>query len=444
MNNQSKPNQWQTSTGGRKTWKNKFDQRSHQRQEAEKYHMTDEEDEESLPDPNAASSGSHQSGYQRRGGSNAPPPEFDGDKSDQKFDNYVIKAKLWLRTTSLEPSARGPRMLQGLKNDAFEALKHLVDDDEWMSSEENGEKLLEVMKRDDFYGKLNNEELVQSFTKMFFGKLWGKEQQGDVAATRAKFDEANRKLTRQKVQLPTEALGFLYMVKMDLIGDTPDKEERLQRILTMTNGEITLEAITKAIRRLQFKTSEKAAPKSSAQSSMTWLAETGEETGYPPPPLPYDSDQEDLEILVAAMQQLDDTDAGTTMPSIEEPIEEEDAKEILMTLIRNKYQGPSPQNMKYHQVQGMKRDIKNARGFNQIRGGKKDIEYLKKVTKCKGCGMTGHWHKDPVCPKRGGSGTASTSSGSGSRDQPVKTNYMNIVEEENSGGSEPEITLVEE
>ena len=97
------------------------------------------------------------------------------------------------------------------------------------------------------------------------------------------------------------------------------------------------------------------------------------------------------------------------------------------------------QNLKYLQVQGVERDIRNARGFSQVGGGKKDIEYFKKVTKCKGCGQVGHWHKDKKCPKRGG-----TSSSSGSRDQLAKQNYMTMIEEENSGDSEPEITFVAE
>ena len=62
-----------------------------------------------------------------------------------------------------------------------------------------------------------------------------------------------------------------------------------------------------------------------------------------------------------------------------------DAKDILMTLIRQKVNRPV-QNLSYKQVQSMKNDLKNGRGFrtpagNQTSGTGKDLQHLKSITK---------------------------------------------------------------
>ena len=148
---------------------------------------------------------------------------------------------------------------------------------------------------------------------------------------------------------------------------------------------------------------------------------------------PGDEDEEELEVLESALQELDEK------PDI---ISEDDAKEILMTLIKNRFSTP-PGKMGYKQVQHTKNQIKLDRGFRNTvsggkGGGKKDIRYLKSITCCKACDGLGRWHKDAECPKGNGKGTSSSSF-------PVagtKSAYMAMVEalggEESENGKEIE------
>ena len=89
-----------------------------------------------------AGSGSYAGGSKSSVG---PPPSYDGDRSAGAWDEYRIRARLWLRTTPIEERARGPRMLQALTGQAFESMKHLADSDEWMEDPSNGQALLDEM-----------------------------------------------------------------------------------------------------------------------------------------------------------------------------------------------------------------------------------------------------------------------------------------------------------
>ena len=71
-----------------------------------------------------------------------PPPSFDGTGL---FEDYEIKARLWLATTKTRAAARGPQLLRALSNEPFNDFKHLIKDKVWMADKCNGEKLLDQM-----------------------------------------------------------------------------------------------------------------------------------------------------------------------------------------------------------------------------------------------------------------------------------------------------------
>ena len=82
----------------------------------------------------------------------------------QEHSKYRLRAKLWLHTTNLDPIARGPRMLQALTGKAFEAAKHLIEDDNWCGSPDNGMELIRYLSRPECFGKEELESLWSAMT----------------------------------------------------------------------------------------------------------------------------------------------------------------------------------------------------------------------------------------------------------------------------------------
>ena len=98
-------------------------------------------------------------------------------------------------------------------------------------------------------------------------------------------------------------------------------------------------------------------------------------------------------------------DSANASVAEQEVITEEEAKEVLMSLIKSEYAENVPiQSTQYKQVQQAKTSTRHARGFAEKGQDKKDIAYLKKITRCNGCNQGGHWREDAICPKRGGPG----------------------------------------
>ena len=120
---------------------------------------------------------------------------------------------------------------------------------------------------------------------------------------------------------------------------------------------------------------------------------------------------EDLDLIEQALADLDEDDSGKA-----QEVTEDRAREILMTLIKQKVD--KPVTMSYRQVQQQKREVRNARGFRPAAGGnnnsavtmRRDLQQLKSVTRCKACGELGHWHRE--CPSKiPASSTGATASG---------------------------------
>ena len=105
----------------------------------------DDEEEEDEQSSNTTSRGrgsmSTQSNSESKKGSIGPPPCYDGSREPGVFEEYRIRAKLWLFTTNIDARARGPRMLQALSGKAFESVKHLIDDQDWLDAQDNGDRL---------------------------------------------------------------------------------------------------------------------------------------------------------------------------------------------------------------------------------------------------------------------------------------------------------------
>ncbi len=74
-----------------------------------------------------------------------PPPTYNGSLEVGVFNDYVIKATIWLNTTNVKATARGPRLPRALTDVAFDNFKHLALDPEGSRSSTNGFDLLKLM-----------------------------------------------------------------------------------------------------------------------------------------------------------------------------------------------------------------------------------------------------------------------------------------------------------
>ena len=374
--------------------------------------------ERDLPDDEETSSYTH---TQSRGdsgigsdegrfkGSVGPPPSYDGDRGAGVFEEYKLRAKLWLHSTNIDHVARGPRMLQALSGKAFEATKHLIEDDDWCNSRDNGAQLLKLLATPEYFGKEEIESLWNSMYRLFFSEL--RKSEDDLPAFRSRFEECVRKVKKHGVELPTEALGFLFIRQAKVDSDT------LERLITITGGDLKLESVIDGMRRLKMRLMDDE-DKSSRRKHL-WLQESITQESHEPEPNaePEVPEDDELILLEQALQDLEDSSA------VSGELTEDNAKEVLMTLIKQKV--THPQNLNYRQVQQKKAEFRNARGFRDVHTGgnssfsggggrtvRRDIEQLKRVTRCKSCGEVGHWHRE--CPRRSTSQQASASSNKGS------------------------------
>lgn len=300
-------------------------------------------------------------------------------------------------------------MLQALSGKAFEATKHLIEDDDWCNSRDNGAQLLKLLATPEYFGKEEIESLWNSMYRLFFSEL--RKSEDDLPAFRSRFEECVRKVKKHGVELPTEALGFLFIRQAKVDSDT------LERLITITGGDLKLESVIDGMRRLKMRLMDDE-DKSSRRKHL-WLQESITEEPHEPEPNaePEVPEDDELILLEQALQDLEDSAA------VSGELTEDNAKEVLMTLIKQKV--THPQNLNYRQVQQKKAKFRNARGFRDVHTGgnssfsggggrtvRRDIEQLKRVTRCKSCGEVGHWHRE--CPRRSTSQQASASSNKGS------------------------------
>lgn len=238
----------------------------------------DEEDDDESSNSNQDSSSasreqnSSMTGYESRKGSSAgvgPPPTYNGNRGAGIFEEYRVRAKLWLHTTPLDSRARGPRLLQALTDKAFESCRHLIDDQDWLDSPDNGTKLLELLNQPEYFGKEELESLYHSMNKLFYEEL--RKADDDLASFRSRFEEAVRKLRRHKIELPSEALGFLFLRQSKI------SSESMERLITLTGGDLKFDTVVDGLRKLKMRlfndTSDTAGKK-----KQLWLNEPYEES----------------------------------------------------------------------------------------------------------------------------------------------------------------------
>ena len=113
-----------------------------------------------------------------------PAPAWDGTTS---FQDYLVRAKIWVSTTRAPSRTRGPLLLKALTDTPFDTFKYLAKDDRWLSSTDNAGSLLKLMDSKDYYGEEEREDMLSAFARLTFHLRRGR-------SLLAKFDSAERKV----------------------------------------------------------------------------------------------------------------------------------------------------------------------------------------------------------------------------------------------------------
>eukprot|EP00435_Cladocopium_sp_Y103_P038998 s1685_g10.t1 len=241
--------------------------------------------------------------------------------------------------------------MQALSGRAFESVRHLIDDSDWLEAADNGERLLGLLAKPEYYGKEELESLYQSMHKLFYSDL--RKSDDDLPAFRSKFEQAVRKIRKHKVELPPEALGFLFLKQAKI------SSESFERLITLTNGDLKFDAVVDGLRRLKMKLLDGDEQVLSKQKHL-WVQESMDDDPQGAPLEPQ-SDGDDMELIEQALADLDGDGAAQSQS---QELTEDGAREVLMTLIKQKIN--KPVNMSYRQVQHQKREVKNARGYRPV------------------------------------------------------------------------------
>ena len=365
-------------------------------------------------------------GNGRGSGGGQPPPEWDGLSTT--FQDWLIKARLWLATTRVKPRSQGPMILQKLSGQPFQSLKHYAKDQSWLKDEKNGYKLLEVMDTPELFGEDREEELLSSLARLTYHLRRQKDEGCRTFFT--KFDDAVRKIQEHHVNLPEKYLGFLLINALNI------SDNEIKSMMAFTQGSILVRDVKSWCRKHEMKLlakdvgADKSKALTTSKASSVMNLSTEEE------------ELEEDEIL--AMEELwrelhpgqdgDDYSVYTETAEEDDIMDEHEAKEVLSTMLSQK-------KKTFMQSLRTKKAKNLARGYGQWRGGgqggprsqssmsttgyvkggfyRMSLSEAKAKSRCAKCHQIGHWHKDPECPKN-----------QGSNSNVNKTKEVNLLESE--------------
>ena len=317
-----------------------------------------------------------------------PPPEWDG--VEMEFKDYKIKAKLWLRTTRTPAVARGPLLLKGLTGTPWEHMKFLATDDRWLDDPTNGNFLLALMDTKEYYGEEERESMLAACSRLTFHlrRSKGERAQGFML----RWDDSARKVREKGVILPDDYLGFLLVNALQLTS------EQIKLLLNYTRGSLKVSEVKAWLRVHETDLDMSTLANEKKKSTSEVHALDNDPQGLLPDQ-DYNPDDEEVpeegaEILLNALAEMSGEDDEEALTEITES----EAKEVLMTMIRDK-----PKNRTFQGAMKAKKNRDLARGFGAGRDGglrpgtyKVSIEELKKRTKCHKCSELGHRSRE--CP----------------------------------------------
>ena len=331
-----------------------------------------------------------------KAGSTGPPPEWSGEPP---FEDYLIRARLWIATTKARPTARGPLLLKSLKGAPFECFKHLAKDPTWLSSVTNAEDLLQQMDTPEYYGDDQEEHLLASLARITFHLKRGKNE--GWREYFAKWDNALRKVRDHHVDLPAPYLGFLLIHGLRL------SDQDIKSMLSFTRGGITPPEIQAWLRKKEAKLTidqlgnDSKEKKGNAAIYHTEIhdedMEHFEET--------VEDEEQEIMALEKTLGELQSDPGGL---GEDEVLSEGEAAEVLSMLLAKK-------KKTFVQTQKAKKNFELSRGYGKGGGksggtgsssrasagtyrmkGDFTVEEVKRRTRCSRCLQLGHWWKE--CP----------------------------------------------
>ncbi|CAE7948678.1 unnamed protein product [Symbiodinium sp. KB8] len=336
-----------------------------------------------------------------------PPPAWDG--SQCPFEDYLIRARLWISTTKAKARTRGPLLLKALSDTPFQDFKHLAKDSAWLSNPDNAEALLKKMDSPEYYGDDQDEHLLASLARITYHL---KRQKSETARQfLGRWEAAERKVQEHKVILPSLYRGFLMINALGL------SDAEIKVLLTFTHGSIEPKDIKTWLRKHETKLQagqlgNEVASKNKATAAVHVIEQEENEEN---------PEDEELGAMEAMLADLAEEDTVSHEPGY---FEEDEAAEILAMMIKEK-------RKTYAQSAQIKKDKELGRGYRQGSGGtnfrdragpirpgtyKLSIAELKQRTRCKRCNKFGHWHRE--CPNPPAAGS--------SRDSQKETHLLEI------------------
>ena len=326
-------------------------------------------------------------------GQAGPPPSWDGQTA---FEDYYIKAKLWLATTKARGKARGPLLLKSLSSTPFETFKHLAKDVGWLSDPRGAERLLEEMNKPEFYGDDQQEHMLTALSRITYHMKRGKSETWREFFSR--WDVALRRVHDHKVSLPEEYEGFLMINGLQLT------ETETKNMLNFTHGCIRPRSIKEWLRKNETKLSASELGADKKKSNANYHTEIEahalEEEGDNNEAW-QDPEIEELELYINDLLDPEETAENDIL-------DENEAAEILSTILQKK--------KTYTQSLKSKKEKELSRGYGFMKGGGKGkfqspgwprngqykvsgnmtIEEIKRRTRCRNCQEVGHWKRE--CP----------------------------------------------
>ncbi|CAE7736839.1 unnamed protein product [Symbiodinium sp. KB8] len=322
-----------------------------------------------------------------------PPPSWDGVQCP--FEDYLIRARIWISTTKARAQTRGPLLLKALSDTPFQDFKHLAKDPAWLADPGNAESLLKRMDSPEYYGDDQDEHLLASLARITYHL---KRQKNETARQfLGRWEAAERKVAEHKVSLPSLYRGFLMINALGL------NDGEIKTLLTFTHGSIEPKDVTTWLRKHETKLQagqlgNEAANRGKSTPAAVHVVETATNETVEP-----SGEEEEIETMEAMLADLADDDESKEGPGV---FEEDEAAEILAMMIKEK-------KKTYSQSAQIKKDKELGRGYRQGGGpsGSRDrygpfrpgtyklsIAELKQRTRCKRCNKVGHWHKECTNP----------------------------------------------